>query len=429
MMTYEEARAFIDDTARYGAVLGLTSVTELVRRLGNPQDKLKFVHIAGTNGKGSTLAYISTILKEAGYRVGRYISPTIFDYRERIQVNEEYITKEGLARLTAQVQEACRQMVQDGFSHPTTFEVETALAFLWFREMNCDIVVLECGMGGLTDATNVVKTTLVSVFAEIGMDHMGFLGNTVQEIARIKGGIIKPDTLAVSTVQRPEVRKVLEDICLAQHTEFREVRKEELKDIRYGFENQKFSYRTMKNLKPALAGSWQIENAALAVETVLALADCGFPVSEEQIRKGLAKTVWPGRFMVVDRRPLFVVDGAHNRDAADRLLETVRLYFPDKRKIMIAGVLADKEYDYVMSLLTPLAARVITVMTPDNPRALPAEELAEDIRNYNENVEAAESLSDAVRRARAYAGEDDLILAFGSLSYLGDLIRQVRMMK
>lgn len=429
MMTYEEARAFIDDTARYGAVLGLTSVTELARRLGDPQDRLKFVHIAGTNGKGSTLAYISTILKEAGYRVGRYISPTIFDYRERIQVNEEYITKEGLARLTAQVQEACRQMVEDGFSHPTTFEVETAIAFLWFVDQGCDIVVLECGMGGLTDATNVVKTTLVSVFAEIGMDHMGFLGNTVQEIARIKGGIIKPETLAVSTVQRPEVRKVLEDICLEQRTEFREVRKEELKDIRYGFENQKFSYRTMENLKPALAGSWQIENAALAVEAVLALADCGFPVSEEQIRKGLAKTVWPGRFMVVDRRPLFVVDGAHNRDAADRLLETLRLYFPDKRKIMIAGVLADKEYDYVMSLLTPLADRVITVMTPDNPRALPAEELAEDIRNYNGNVEAAESLSDAVRKARAYAGEDDLILAFGSLSYLGDLIRRVRMMK
>lgn len=428
-MTYEEARAFIDDTARYGAVLGLTSVTELVRRLGNPQDDLKFVHIAGTNGKGSTLAYISTILKEAGYRVGRYISPTIFDYRERIQVNEEYITKEGLARLTAQVQEACRQMVQDGFSHPTTFEVETALAFLWFRGQCCDIVVLECGMGGLTDATNVVKTTLVSVFAEIGMDHMGFLGNTVREIARIKGGIIKPETMAVSTAQRMEVREVLEEICREKNTGYREVWKEDIRDVRYGFENQSFSYREMKNLKPALSGSWQIENAALAVEAVLALGSSGFPVEEEQIRRGLSKTVWPGRFSVIDRHPLFLVDGAHNRDAADRLFETLQLYFPDKRKIFIAGVLADKEYDYIMKRLTPLAARVVTVMTPDNPRALPAAVLAEDIRNYNENVEAAGSLADAVRRVRAYAGEDDLILAFGSLSYLGDLIRQVRMTK
>lgn len=425
-MTYEEARAFIDDTGRYGAVLGLGSVTELMKRLGNPQDDLRFVHIAGTNGKGSVLAYISTILKEAGYRVGRYISPTIFDYRERIQVNEEYISREGVARLAGRIQEACCRMTEEGFSHPTTFEVETAMAFLWFREMHCDVVVLECGMGGLTDATNVVRTTMVSVFSEIGLDHMGFLGNTIEEIAQVKAGIIKPGAAAVSAVQRPEARKVLENVCREKGAEFRELRKEELQDIKYGFENQSFTYKGIKNLKPGLLGSWQIDNAALAVEAVTALGSCGFTVTEEQIRKGLAETVWPGRFTVVDRHPLFIVDGAHNRDAADRLYETLDLYFSGKRKIFIAGVLADKEYDYVMSRLTPLAARVITVMTPDNPRALPAESLAEEVRRYNPNVEAAGDLCDAVRRARAYAGEEDLILAFGSLSYLGELIRQVR---
>ena len=425
-MTYEEARAFIDDTGRYGAVLGLGSVTELMKRLGNPQDDLRFVHIAGTNGKGSVLAYISTILKEAGYRVGRYISPTIFDYRERIQVNEEYISREGVARLAGRIQEACCRMTEEGFSHPTTFEVETAMAFLWFREMHCDVVVLECGMGGLTDATNVVRTTLVSVFSEIGLDHMGFLGDTIEEIAQVKAGIIKPGAAAVSAVQRPEARKVLENVCREKGAEFRELRKEELQDIKYGFENQSFTYKGIKNLKPGLLGSWQIDNAALAVEAVTALGSCGFTVTEEQIRKGLAETVWPGRFTVVDRHPLFIVDGAHNRDAADRLYETLDLYFSGKRKIFIAGVLADKEYDYVMSRLTPLAARVITVMTPDNPRALPAESLAEEVRRYNPNVEAAGDLCDAVRRARAYAGEEDLILAFGSLSYLGELIRQVR---
>ena len=425
-MTYEEARAFIDDTGRYGAVLGLESVTELMKRLGNPQDDLRFVHIAGTNGKGSVLAYISTILKEAGYRVGRYISPTIFDYRERIQVNEEYISREGVARLAGRIQEACCRMTEEGFSHPTTFEVETAMAFLWFREMHCDVVALECGMGGLTDATNVVRTTMVSVFSEIGLDHMGFLGNTIEEIAQVKAGIIKPGAAAVSAVQRPEARKVLENVCREKGAEFRELRKEELQDIKYGFENQSFTYKGIKNLKPGLLGSWQIDNAALAVEAVTALGSCGFTVTEEQIRKGLSETVWPGRFTVVDRHPLFIVDGAHNRDAADRLYETLDLYFSGKRKIFIAGVLADKESDYVMSRLTPLAARVITVMTPDNPRALPAESLAEDVRRYNPNVEAAGDLCDAVRRARAYAGEEDLILAFGSLSYLGELIRQVR---
>ncbi len=426
-MTYKEARAFIDDTAKYGYVLGLDTERELLSRLGNPQDELKFVHIAGTNGKGSTLAYISTILKEAGYRVGRYLSPTIFEYRERIQVNETYISEEAVARLASLVKEAGEAMLAEGLSHPTTFEVETAMAFLYFKEMGCDIVVLECGMGGLTDATNVVKTTEVSVFAEIGMDHMGFLGDTVEEIAQIKAGIIKPGTIAVSAAQRPEVRAVLRETCAKQHTEYREVCKEDIRDENYIFDNQTFTYKNYKELKPGLTGSWQIDNAALAVEAVEALRDRGYQISEEALRKGLTETVWPGRFTTVGHHPLFIVDGAHNRDAADRLLETLQLYFPEKRKIFITGVLADKEYDYVMSRLTPLASHVITVMTSNNPRALPAEELAEDVKKYNLHVEAAGSLKEAVRRARSYAEQEDLILAFGSLSYLGALIREIQM--
>lgn len=425
-MTYEEARAFINDTAKYGYVLGLDTERELLRRLGNPQDDLKFVHIAGTNGKGSTLAYISTILKEDGYKVGRYISPTIFDYRERIQVNEKYITKKAVARLAEMVEAAGRAMLAEGLHHPTAFEVETAMAFLYFKEMNCDLVVLECGMGGLTDATNVVKTTVVSVFAEIGMDHMGFLGNTVEEIAGVKAGIIKPGTIAVSAAQRPEVSAVLQKTCAEKDTEYREIRKSDIKDVRYVFENQTFTYKEETKLKPGLTGSWQIDNAALAVEAIQALRDCGWNISDEALRKGLTETVWQGRFTTVSRHPLFIVDGAHNRDAADRLKETLELYFPEKRKLFIAGVLADKEYDYVMSQLTPLADRVITVMTPDNPRALAADKLAEDVKKYNPKVEAADSLKDAVHRARAYAGGEDMILAFGSLSYLGDLIREIR---
>lgn len=425
-MTYKEARAFIDDTAKYGYILGLDTERELLRRLGNPQDELKFVHIAGTNGKGSTLAYISTILKEAGYQVGRYISPTIFEYRERIQVNEAYITEEAVARLAALVKEAGQAMLAEGFAHPTTFEVETAMAFLYFKEMECDLVVLECGMGGLTDATNVVKTTVVSVFAEIGMDHMGFLGDTVEEIAGIKAGIIKPGTIAVSAPQRTAVSAVLKRHCEEKNTEYREVQKSDIKDVKYIFEDQTFTYKEETKLKPGLTGSWQIENAALAVEAVQALRDRGWKISDEALRKGLKDTVWQGRFTTVSRHPLFIVDGAHNRDAADRLRETLELYFPKKRKIFITGVLADKEYDYVMSQLTPLADRVITVMTPDNPRALAAEKLAEDVKQYNPKVEAADSLKDAVHRAQAYAGEEDMILAFGSLSYLGDLIREIR---
>jgi dihydrofolate synthase/folylpolyglutamate synthase len=425
-MTYEEARAFIADTAKYGSVLGLETEAELLRRLGNPQDDLRFVHIAGTNGKGSILAYVSTVLKEAGYRVGRYISPTIFKYRERIQVDGAYITKEAVARLTEKIARAGREMQAEGFSHPTGFEVETAMAFLYFKEMNCDIVVLETGMGGLTDATNVVKTTLVSAFASISMDHMGFLGDTLEEIAAVKAGIIKPDTKVVSAVQKPEVRRVLQDTCARQHASYCEVDENEIRNVHYGFEEQSFAYRDLKDLRPGLTGSCQIGNAAAAVEVIYALRDLGFPVEEEALRRGLRKTEWIGRFTAVDRHPLFVVDGAHNRDAADRLYETLQLYFPRKRKIFIIGVLADKEYDYIVSRLAPLAAHIITVMTPDNPRALPAEALAQAVQKYNSKVEAAESLAESVRAARGYATADDLILAFGSLSYLGALIREIR---
>lgn len=426
-MTYEEARAFIEETSKYGYILGLDTVTELLKRLGNPQDDLKFVHIAGTNGKGSILAYVSTILKEAGYRVGRYISPTIFDYRERIQVNEAYITEEAVARLAEQIYHAGQSMLADGLAHPTCFEVETAMAFLYLKEQNCDIVVLETGMGGSTDATNVVKTTLVSAFASISLDHMGFLGNTLEEIAEVKAGIIKPDTIVVSAPQKPEVQRVLAETARKQNSEYREVQTEQITDVQYEFENQSFSYGNLKNLRPAMVGSYQIGNAAVAAEVIKALAELGFPVEEEVLRRGLAKTQWVGRFTPVARRPLFVVDGAHNRDAAERLRETLELYFPEKRKVFIIGVLADKEYDYMMSILAPLAEKIITIMTPNNPRALSAEALAEDIQKYNRNVETAGSLKEAVGMARAYAGEDDLILAFGSLSYLGDLIRAVRM--
>lgn len=425
-MTYKEARDFIDDTSKYGYILGLDTVTELLDRLGNPQDDLKFVHIAGTNGKGSILAYVSTILKEAGYRVGRYISPTIFEYRERIQVNEEYISEEAVARLAQRVYEKGQEMLSEGLAHPTAFEVETALAFLYFQEMDCDLVVLETGMGGLTDATNVVKTTLVSAFASISMDHMGFLGDTLEDIAKIKAGIIKPDTAVVSSSQRPEVRKVLSEVCRQQGASYHEIQKEEITDRQAGIEGQSFTYGGYKKLCPGILGSCQFENAATAVEVIHALGDLGYPVSEEAIRKGLKETRWIGRFTVVDENPLFIVDGAHNRDAADRLLETLNQYVSHKRKIFIIGVLADKEYDYIMSRLAPAAERIVTVMTPNNPRALPAEKLAETVKRYNSSVEAAGSIPEAVKKARSYAGEDGMVLAFGSLSYLGDLIRAVR---
>ena len=392
-MNYEEARAYLDDAARYGSVLGLDTMKELLARLGNPQDDLKFIHIGGTNGKGSVLSYLSAVLKEAGYRVGRYISPTLFSYRERIQVNEIYIKKDALARLTTQIQSCADEMVRDGAPHPTAFEIETALCFLYFREEKCDLVVLEVGMGGATDATNVIKTTVLEVLASISMDHMGFLGDTLAEIAACKAGIIKPDTTVVSMRQQPEAMEVIRQVCQRQKADLRIADAANATDIVYGCEEQYFSY-----------GGYDA-------------------ISEEALHSGLQKASWKGRFTVLQREPYFIIDGAHNRDGARVLADSVRQYFPKKRLHYIMGVFKDKEYETIIDQMSAFDADVITVETPGNPRALPAEELAEAWKKKKTDVTFEKKIENAVRKSLEKAKKDDVILAFGSLSFLGEIVK------
>ncbi len=424
-MTYEEARAFLEDCSQYSGELTLEPLKELLDRLDNPQNELRFVHIAGTNGKGSTLAYVSTVLKEAGYRTGRYISPTIFSYRERIQINEQYISREDLARLTERIQKAGRQMLAEGLGHPTTFEAETALAFLYFAEQKCDLVVLEAGMGGRTDATNVIKNTMVAVLASISMDHMGFLGNTLAEIAENKAGIIKPGCTVVTVRQEPEAEQAVLLKARECGCPVVTVNPECSVNRRRSLFRQSFDYKAYKDVEISLSGEYQFTNAALALEIIGELCRKGCEIPEAAVRTGLRNTVWNGRFTVIAEEPYFIVDGAHNRDAAEKLRESIENYLSGYRLIYIMGVLADKEYDAVIRKTAPYASEIITVMTPDNPRALPAEELKKAASAYHPHVQAAESLSEAVEKAYGLAGKGDVILAFGSLSYLGELIRKV----
>lgn len=424
-MDYKEARAYLAEAAKYGSVLGLENMRELLRCLGNPQDDLKFIHISGTNGKGSVLAYVSTILKEAGYRVGRYISPTLFSYRERIQVDEEYIEKEALARLTAQVAEAAEGMAREGRAHPTSFEIETALGFLYFREKKCDIVTLETGLGGLEDATNVIKTAVLEIITSISLDHMGVLGNTLAEIAANKAGIIKPGTAVVTVRQEPEAMEVIERVCREKGCSLTVADGTQASDIRYGYESQSFSYRGYKNLQISLGGACQIENAALAVEAVRALADLGYPVTEGQLRQGLQNTRWRGRFFVIAKEPLFLIDGAHNRDAAKILRKSLELYFTNRRLFYIMGIFKDKEYEEIVKTTVPLSAHVITIETPGNDRALPAEELLRVVRKYQPSSESADNIAEAVQKSLEMADKEDVIIAFGSLSFLGEVTRAV----
>ena len=419
-MNYKEARVYLDEVSKYGSVLGLESMRELLHRLGDPQNELKFIHISGTNGKGSVLAYLSTILSGAGYRTGRYISPTLFSYRERIQVDGEYIEKESLARHVTAIAAAAEDMQKAGLPSPTVFEIETALAFLYFKEKRCDIVTLEVGCGGLLDATNVITTTLMEVIASISMDHTDLLGDTLAKIAAQKAGIIKPDTMVVSAQQKSEAAQVIEDTCKEQHCTLQMVDESKISNVHYGAEGQTFSYKTWENVAISLAGSYQIKNAALALEGVEALRKLGYALSDQQVREGLLHTAWRGRFTTLRRDPTVIIDGAHNPAAALELKESLERYFPGKTLYFVMGMFKDKDYAQVIDLTAPLARHIITVETPGNPRAMPARELAEAVGKVNPSVEWADSVAHGVEKALAMAGKEDAVIVFGSLSFLGE---------
>jgi dihydrofolate synthase/folylpolyglutamate synthase len=424
-VTYKEARVYLDHVSKYGSVLGLDTIRELLHELGDPQQDLKFIHIAGTNGKGSVLAYTSTILKEAGYRTGRYVSPTVVSYLERIQADGEWICEEAFARLTEIVQKAIARMEAAGKKSPTVFEIETAIAFLYFQECRCDIVVLECGLGGKEDATNIITTTVCAAFATISMDHIGVLGNSLAEIAEAKSGIIKDGAIVVSASQKPEVKEILQNTARQQGCPIIFADRSQLAVHEERYSGQCLSYREIHGIRCPMPGRYQQENVMTAIEIIRAIGLSGFPVSDDDIRRGIEKTSWPGRFTCLRKKPLFFIDGAHNEDAAKRLRETIETYFPGKRFIYIMGVFRDKEYKKIAQIMVPLAKSVHTIDLPDAGRTLAAEELAQVVRRYcpvDAVVQTEQSVANAVSKVLAEAGSEDVILAFGSLSYLGSVM-------
>ena len=423
-MNYREAMAYVEELKQYGTVMGLGTMRELCARLGNPQDQLKFVHIAGTNGKGSVLAYVSTVLHTAGYRVGRYISPAVKDYREKFQIGGRMITQLALCSSMERVREAAEAMAAEGLPHPTEFEVETAVAFLYFLDKQCDIVVLETGLGGAQDATNVVNTTLVAAFSSISMDHMDILGDSLEKIAAVKAGIIKNKCYVITAKQSPEVMKVLRQAAVLHKAKIFTADVTRTKSVRYGTERQRFTYGKYKDMEISMPGQFQIENAVVALEVIAALDRIGFPVAEDKLRRGFAEAKWPGRFEIIGKKPLFIADGAHNEDASRKLAQSIRIYFTNKKIIFIIGMLRDKEYEKVILNTYDLAQQIITVTPPAADRALHAYDLAQTVRQYHDSVTVADSVQEAVEIAYLLAGQDkdSIIIAFGSLSYLGELM-------
>ncbi len=433
-MTYKEAEEYINRIQGFGSMLGLDSVRELCKRLGNPQEKLNFVHIAGTNGKGSVLAFVSTVLKAAGFRTGRFFSPAIFEYREGIQVNEHIMSRAAFCLYLEKIKTAADRMTADGLPHPTAFEIDTAMAFCYFLDQKCDIVVLESGLGGALDATNIIENTLAAVLTPISMDHVGYLGQSYQAIAENKAGIIKKGCTVISAPQHDAVSRVIKEKCRQSGCPLHWSRPEQARGIKYGnplslrdglSSRQRFSYGPFKEIEITLAGKYQIDNAILALEVLEVLAQKGFPVKEPKLRKGLREATWPGRFQILDQKPLFIADGAHNEAAAATLAESLQLYFTNRKIIYIIGILRDKDYRKILELTYGYADQIITVTTPGS-RGMGAYELAQEARSFHSSVTCADSLEEAVELAGLLAGKDGVIVAFGSLSYLGKLITIVK---
>lgn len=424
-MDYQESRAYIQEVEKYGSVLGLGNMQELMKRLGNPQDSLKYVHVAGTNGKGSVIAYLYSALSSGGYRVGRYISPTIFSYRERMETAGVPVSRDKFAEYLTKTADVIKEMTEEGLPHPTPFEIETAVAFLFFKDENCDLVLLEVGMGGDLDATNIIPPPVLAVIVSVSMDHMSFLGNTLEEIAEKKAGIIKPGCRMVTAVQKPEAKKVLRDVCRRCRVEYHQADSSKAEAVEESILGQTFVWDGETYSIP-LAGVYQQENAVLALKALEILDKSGFPTTVEQRKLGLSGARWAGRFSVIARDPLFVVDGAHNPAAADMLAASIRRYFKGKKIYYIMGMFRDKDYVSVVEKTYSYAEKILTIAAPGNDRALPASDLADVVRHYHSDVRAMESLWEAVETVYSLAEAEDVILAFGSLAFIGEITRIVQ---
>lgn len=422
-MLYEEARVYLDGISKYGSVLGLDSIKNLLKELDDPQKDLTFIHIAGTNGKGSILAYLSTILTEAGFRTGRYCSPTVLGYLERFQIDGQWMEKEQLAEFTCRVKDATERLKAKGYPSPTVFEVETAIAFLYFKEEKCDYVVLESGLGGALDATNVVENTKLCIFASISMDHIGVLGNTLEEIAQDKAGIIKKGAAVVTGRQKEEALFVLRTKAGELGCPVEMVDDSEAIIIERNLLGQKFSWMEFQNMEIHLAGQHQIENAITALGAVRVLRRRGVEISDDAVCRGFEKTRWPGRFMVLGTRPLLIADGAHNEDAAKRLAENLELYLNRKKVTAVMGVFRDKEYEKIVEIMAPHLKCVYAIDLPNAQRTLKKEELCKVLAAHGVQAETADSIEEALEYAKQREKEDGAVLVFGSLSYLGDVIR------
>ncbi len=421
-MNYQESEAFIHSFHRFTKEPGLNGIRTLLSLLGEPQKKLRFIHIAGTNGKGSTTVMCASILREAGYRTGMFVSPYVLTFRERIQVDGQMIPEEEIAKLCEKIQLAVEKMTQSGIA-PAEFEVVTALGMLWFAKQNCDVVCLEVGLGGRLDATNVIDQSLVSVICAIGYDHTQILGDTLQKIAFEKCGILKPGGICVSYPQQdPEALAEIMAQCAQKENRLIIPNAKSVEICTESILGSRFYYHGLTFELP-LAGRHQIYNFLTAFSAIEAVKLQGFAISDKNITDGIAKVVFPARMEQISVEPLVILDGAHNLQGCEALAKAMPL--TPKKKVVIMGMLRDKDWLHAAARIAQ-EAEMFFAVSPENPRALPAGELAAAVEGIAGKVKAFSTIESAVDAALPLLEEDAALFCCGSL-YLASQARPVLM--
>ena len=420
-MNYEEALEYIHGVSWTFCKHGRERISELCEKLGNPEKKLKFIHVAGTNGKGSFCSMLSSVLCAAGYKTGLYTSPYIVEFNERMRINGKNIENEVLAEITERVRPIADSMTDK----PTEFELITAIAFLYFAEAGCDVVVLEAGMGGRLDSTNVIREPYLSVITGIALDHVDYLGDTVEKIAMEKAGIIKDKSPVLYGGLDKSAGEVIYGVAKERGSSFHGIDYSEIKNLRSTLDGTDFDFMSHEEIHINLLGLYQPRNAALVLRAIDILRHGGLDIPESAVKKGLSDAKWPARFEIISHAPLIIFDGAHNPQGIESAVESIKHYFGDEKVLVFTGVLRDKDHKYIAGKLGEIAERAFTI-TPENPRALKAEDYAAELSEVGVFAEPYPSIEAALSAAKDVAkNEGKALVCLGSLYTYQDVIRYV----
>lgn len=419
-MNYDEAIQYIHSSLKFGIKCGLSNIKRLLNLLDNPQDKLKFVHVAGTNGKGSTVTFISQILIEAQYKVGIFTSPYIERFTERIKIGDFEIEQEYIANIVPIIKDKIKIMVEQGWDHPTEFEIVTAIALKYFYDKNCDIVVLEVGLGGRLDSTNIIEKVEACVITQIGLDHMNILGDTIEEISFEKAGIIKENSDVIVYKQDEEILNVIKQVAVDKNSNIIQVDFSNAEVIEKSIYGSIFNYNNYMDIKINLIGNHQVKNACVAIETIEILRKKGYKILDKDLLNGLSGAKWQGRFEVINNNPLIILDGCHNESGVKAFVKAVNdVIDKNVKKTIIIGVLKDKEVEKIVDNISSIADFVITVK-PDSDRALDPDELKNMFIKNGMKATSSNSVRYALERSFEEC-DNGVIIGCGSLYMIGKL--------